>query len=114
MKVLKEFFFCFGYHHPDAWCEIKKDPDFEYESTGIFKILSYSETEAKNWGITLAKWYLTELHKPEVDYIWSPLDYAVWVTDELPDGFEKTAQELEPLKIGTYPEFEIIKRIFYD
>lgn len=107
-----DIYFQFGYHGLDAWPLVESDPDFDCESTGILRIVADSEEEALEWGIKVARWYLSCLHGGESGYDWSSDDYAVWIEKEALD-FD-AGEEIVQVSVGEYPDFECLRKYLND
>lgn len=105
-------YFQFGYHGLDAWPLVESDPDFDSESTGILRIVADSDKEALEWGIEVARWYLSCLHGEESGYTWSSDDYAVW-TEKKGVDFEGDGEIVE-IRAGEFPSFETLRKYLND
>ena len=110
------FYFMFGYHCPDGWKADRRDPDFDYTTTGILPVRAPDEIAASRWGTCIAKWYLSLLfdEHPEMAYSWSPKNYAIWVELDVPEGCEDVVRQLPAIELDSYPEFSIVKTAFHD
>lgn len=106
------YFFQFGYHGPDGWDAVKDDPDFDFESTGMLKVLAKSEDEATSWGINVAKWYTDKIHSADTGYTWSEHLYAIWLTKECPPDEDES--KIQVIKVGQYPNFDALKEFQND
>lgn len=110
------YYFMFGYHHPDAWEAVQKDPSFDCEATGILPIRADDETAALQWGKQLAMWYVSKLYLdyPALAHNLSPKGYACWIETSLPQGCEDCVGQVGEVCVNSYPDFDRLKGAMQD
>ncbi|WP_309400923.1 hypothetical protein [Cerasicoccus maritimus] len=111
---MKKYYYSFGYHSPSAWDVMKADPEFDFESCGVFEIEAESSSAAKLWGEELAKWYIEKLFAENLAYVWSPKNYGCSVEENLPSGWESAIGLLGGIRYRNYPDFYKVKNAFND
>ena len=64
----------------------------------------------------LAKWYADNLYLEyqELNYQWSPVEYACWTETSVPEGSEECVKKIGEIEVNTYPDFIKLKHAMQD